>query len=300
MFGLPIYRIGSNKPCNAPIISNKYLNFNVGNDYVLDIFNPLNAPQDIIFENNVIDQDTNVPKLPLSIVEDSIEVTGDGLSILKNTNNTISMRVASDLSITVAEPITLKYDLTNGCTTATKTISGFIDPPTVRRFVSDFDYLVLSFVYTNGTDLDLKVGFMQPTGLSYVGYYGTPIRNSSVVVGGKTIMRWGGDKTSTGGSEQVLVDLKNFKLAYPNLSTFKIDCGCTWFTTKGTNPVKVSADLYKASSYTLSNLSFIINKPTYKLNVSSFGKVVTTLKSPTTLATLEYDIPSQTGLFKLA
>jgi hypothetical protein len=295
--------------CIAPYISNKTMNFNSNKTYTLNIFNPLNDPQNIVFDKNLPDSDLNNPKRDLIITGD-IKVTGNGLSVSSYTDRTITLKT-DDITIIEPEPITLSYTLDNGCTTSTKTISGFIDSENDRRFYADFDYMVVTYLFTDGKDLDTR---------AYISY--TTIDNQVVEIqdfvgvgsGGKNeifipnvkykppMISFAGDNTGV-GSEYYLIDVSSLKKNAPNIKSISVEFKCYWYVTNGKNPVKISAELYKHNDlkYTKSNKKFIIT-PTYSkipFNVESYSKVITQrVPNPQSLAKLDYNIISKYGVFK--
>jgi hypothetical protein len=170
-----------------------------------------------------------------------------------------------------------------------------------NTFTFDADYIVLTYQFTNGRDLDTKSRVALPnigqtTTQSYVGFG----RSSQWPTSGTPIIRWGGDNQGT-GYESVLVNLVKFRQDYPNETSVVIDLRAYWYGTVGTNPVNVAATLYKGGTITgPSNFVFTNTTFTSKYNITSVSKVITSTNrndSAERVATLTYNLTTNTGTF---
>jgi hypothetical protein len=172
-----------------------------------------------------------------------------------------------------------------------------------NTFVFDADYMVLTYQFTNGRDLDTRSrvaipNIGQTTQSSYVGWS----RLFQYPTAGTPIIRWSGDNTGT-GYESVLINLIKFRQDYPNETNIVVDLRAFWFGTLGTNPVNVAATLYKGGTITgPSNYVFTNTTYTSKYDISSVSKVITlkTTSSSTSgerVATLTYNLTTNTGTF---
>lgn len=302
MFGLPILRKYSE--CNPPIITEKKLNFNEGNDYVIDITNPNADPENIYFVGGLPDRDDNLMYQTIKIVNGSVSVTGNGLTLLGNTDTTISLRCITGVAVNgVGIPITVKYTIANQCNiTTTATMSGFIDVITKRRFIFDFDYLVLTYGFTDGRDLDTRTRIVTPdVGQNSVGEYVGWGQNSIIKKNGKDLIIWGGDNKGS-GEESCIFYTRNLVSQFPNLTSFTIDCRCMWFGSVGQQPVKIKAFLAKGGTTFKSGFSYGVKDPVNTQSINSFQKIITYFSKEETdsgvrLATLQYDILTSTGIF---
>jgi hypothetical protein len=171
-----------------------------------------------------------------------------------------------------------------------------------NTFTFDADYIVLTYQFTNGRDLDTKSRVALPnigqtTLASYVGFG----RSSQWPTSGTPIIRWSGDNTGT-GYESVYVNLIKFRQDYPNETNVVIDLRAYWFGTVGTNPVNVAATLYKGGTITGPS-NFIFTNPTSikpDLTISSVSKVITSTNrndGGERVATLTYNLTTNIGTF---
>jgi hypothetical protein len=170
-----------------------------------------------------------------------------------------------------------------------------------NTFVFDADYMVLTYQFTNGRDLDTRSRVALPnigqtTLLSYVGWN----RSAQWPTSGLPIIKWGRDNTGT-GFESVYVNLIKFRQDYPNENSIVIDLRSFWFGTVGTNPVNVAATLYKGGTITgPTNYVFTNTTFTSKFDISSVSKVITSTNrndGGQRVATLTYNLTTNTGTF---
>ena len=111
-------------------------------------------------------------------------------------------------------------------------------------FSFDTETIIITFNFSSpGQDLDLRVTMTDPVVGGTMGW----CKNANWPTTAPYIMRWGGDNTGT-GVETVLVDVNEFKTAYPAEASFSIDLRCFWYNTPTTNPVEISAWLYKGGT----------------------------------------------------
>jgi hypothetical protein len=168
-------------------------------------------------------------------------------------------------------------------------------------FTFDADYMMITYQFTNGRDLDTRTRMAIPnigqtSQLEYLGwgrkYQWTP---------SNAILLWGGDNTGT-GYESVLINLNLFRQLYPNESQFVVDFRGFWYGTLGTNPVNVAATMWKGGTPTKSGFVWTNSTATATYNISSVSKAVTlqTQNAGTSgqrIATLTYNLVSNTGAF---
>ena len=90
---------------------------------------------------------------------------------------------------------------------------------------SDFDYLVVYYSWNerNGIDLDTRTSLTNPSRNIEVGWNKS---NSDL-----TYLEWAGDNTSQGGSESVLINLKDIKTDFPNSDKISIMLKAFWYNT---------------------------------------------------------------------
>jgi len=110
-------------------------------------------------------------------------------------------------------------------------------------FVFVADWLMITYEFTDGQDLDTRTKITSPAvGGDYVGWARADTQGSP------TIMTWGGDNTGT-GFESVLINMATFQTAYPG-QTMIVDCRGYWFQTVGVNPVTIAATLWQGGNPT--------------------------------------------------
>lgn len=177
-------------------------------------------------------------------------------------------------------------------------------------FVFDADYMLLTYQFTDGIDLDTRTRVVTPnigqdSQSKYVGWGVSGIWPTA----GTPIIDWGGDNTGT-GFESVLVNIAQLKLSYPGATSLVIDLRAFWYNSVGVQPVSVAATLWKGGTPIEQGpsgspaYSFTNPTATATLNISSVGKVITSqglpIKSQSSgdrVATLTYNLLNNTGSF---
>lgn len=114
------------------------------------------------------------------------------------------------------------------------------------------DYFMFNYRITDGSDLDIRFGFLDPTVVGYLGWGA----NSSLSANGQTFAYWGGDNTGL-GRESVYIDKAKFLLAFPGRTTIEFDLRAFWYGTVGNNPVIVNLDAFQGGTMINSNFTFI-------------------------------------------
>jgi hypothetical protein len=181
-----------------------------------------------------------------------------------------------------------------------------------QAFVFDADYMLLTYQFTDGLDLDTRTRIVTPdvgqdTQPEYVGWGVASVWPAA----GTPLLDWGGDNTGT-GFESVLINVAQLKASYPNASTLVVDLRAFWYNTQGFNPVNVAATLWKGGTPIKQgaggNPAYSYTNPTATatLNIASVGKQITL--APTTnkqqssgerVATLTYSLSTNTGSFNI-
>jgi hypothetical protein len=179
-------------------------------------------------------------------------------------------------SITPTKTVTPTVTATLGVTqtpTPTPTPIPFVPGP----FTFNADYIVLTYAFNDGTDLDTRTRVSVPnigqTGFTEsIGWCVESVWPTS----GTPILTWGGDNTGT-GFESVLINLIEFKTQYPGQNTILIDANAGWYGTVGTNPVSIEATLYKGGTMVADpdNYTFYNNTYTAAYGAVSSGKSIT-------------------------
>jgi len=145
------------------------------------------------------------------------------------------------------------------------------------NFTFDADYIILTYAFNDGTDLDTRTRVTVPdigqnSLPDYIGWCCAEQWPTS----GNPILTWGGDNTGT-GFESVLINLIQFKSDYPGQNIITIDANAGWYGSVGTNPVYIQAKLYKGGTMVADpdNYSFINEGFTAAYGAISTGEVVT-------------------------
>jgi hypothetical protein len=148
-------------------------------------------------------------------------------------------------------------------------------------FTFDADYMVLTYAFTDGTDLDTRTRVTVPnigqnTLTDYIGYCCSSVWPTS----GTPILTWGGDNTGQ-GFESCLIDLIEFKTQYPGQNIINVLANCGWWGSLGTNPVTIQVTLYKGGTMVLDTDTYSFYNNTY---TSAYGAL-----SPGKVINLEYN-----------
>ena len=147
--------------------------------------------------------------------------------------------------------------------TVTDTVTGCVKTENITvgetNFTFDADYMVITYQFTNGLDLDTRTRVVSIDGTTYsdqngqgkyIGYgqYQRTPQSAGYIDSGnvcnmviKPLAMWGNDNMGT-GYESVLID---FTQLGTGQNEVVVDCRALWWNTLGTNPVNLSFTLYK-------------------------------------------------------
>ena len=173
-------------------------------------------------------------------------------------------------------------------------------------FTFDADYIIVSYAFTDGADLDTRTRISSPNigqnnAQSYLGWcrstaYPDPEN------GGTPILTWSGDNTGQ-GFESVFVNLIEFKNQYPSETSLTIEMSAMWYGDLGNNPVIMDVMLYKGGTVTLVESDYLFINEGYSgiYGVASEGTIVT-LQSQECfdqqlVAKLQYNLTTYNGQF---
>lgn len=277
--------------CNIPFFNKKYLNFTENQTYVLDILSPLKNKY-INFDNNLPDGDTNIPPKSIYIIKDSIK-TSDLLEASLDGFYTLNLKTKS-LPSNKTETISLSYGIQNTCGKIIYgTVNGYLDPSSIRRFVFDFDYMLVTYSFSDGKDLEGAVKVILPE------IKGQPeqIWRGDQFPKTDPFIIHSGDNIGT-GQESILFDLKKFKLAYSSVENLILDFKTMWYGSIGKNPIVLKLDLYKGGTYNSpSKYNFTFQNTEKQLNIEGFGKVVNVQKIMVRHSTFKFNTKTFVGSF---
>lgn len=245
---------------------------------------------------------------PTNINEDNGTVTIDfsgGTGFVNYTLNTIPQgTTTSPLFINglMAETAyTVVLTDTNNCLVSTEFTIG------QSSFSFEADYIMLTYQFTDGTDLDTRTRIVSPdvgqnTQSTYLGWS----RQTSWPLSGTPYLLWGGDNRGT-GYESVLVNLVQFRTMFPSAAEILMDARAFWYTVIGNNPVNIAATLWKGGTPVkdgCNNFCWTNPTATNTFYILSVDKIITsdgspdkTLSSGERAATLRYNLITGDGVF---
>ena len=189
----------------------------------------------------------------------------------------------------------------NNCSVSTEFTIG------QSSFTFDADYIMLTYQFTDGTDLDTRTRIVSPdvgqnTQSTYLGWsrrgFWPPV--------GTPYLTWGGDNRGT-GYESVLIDLVQFKTLFPSATEMLIDARAFWYSIVGINPVNIAATLWKGGTPVkdgCGNFCWTNSTATNTFYITSVDKIIKSKGSPNQslssgdrAATLRYNLITGDGIF---
>jgi hypothetical protein len=180
--------------------------------------------------------------------------------------------------------------------------SSFNFTRTTDTFTFNADYIVVSYEFTDGVDLDTKTRIVTPnigqdsTG-EYIGYGSTDIFPPT----GNVVLTWGGDNTGN-GFENVLINIAELKVQNPSATQVVIDMRALWYGSQGFNPVKASVTLYRGGTMVPDNDNYTFTNPTATAGAAaeSAGTIVTAGSADSNgdrVSVLTYNLSTFVGTF---
>lgn len=94
------------------------------------------------------------------------------------------------------------------------------------------DYLILSYFFTTGEDLDTRTSLWIPSTNMFSSIIGWNREQNVLGIDGLPILTWSGDNTDT-GYESVLIDIKNYQLTYPSATNLVLSTKAFWYDKLG-------------------------------------------------------------------
>lgn len=173
-------------------------------------------------------------------------------------------------------------------------------------FVFDADYMMLTYEFTDGQDLDTRTRIVLPdigqdTLNETIGYHpGESYVSQYPSASATPILKGAGDNIGI-GFESVLVDLAAYSAAYPSSPQILIDMRAHWFTTVGVQPVNIKATLWKGGTPTQVGYTFTNSTAVATSFIETTPKVITATNesndSGDRIATLSYNLSTNAGSF---
>ena len=191
----------------------------------------------------------------------------------------------------------------------------------ITEFTFDADYAVLTYKFSDATDLDTRTRIVEPNinMNNYLGFgAGTCFPDDAswneYSIPRTAVMDWSGDNQGT-GYESILVDIQKLKALKPDMVNFVVDLRAAWYEEgkpMGVLPVEVKAMFYKGGTMLKSQpvtdpLSYEYTNPTAtnSLQVTSDSKVINTRYQADRgvrlqrLAVFKYNIVTKVGSFDI-
>ena len=170
------------------------------------------------------------------------------------------------------------------------------------------DHMVITYSFTDGSDLDTRTKLVSPTddvfsddgANDYLGWARTDYtRLDNSLVTDKNVLTWGGDNQGT-GVEAVWIDLTKIRALRTSWQNIKIDCRVFWYGLVGTNPVSLDVMLYKGGAMQANGYGFENPTATDSKSLGFTTKAVTlaTHDAPTNgerIAVMNYNLGTGYG-----
>ena len=191
----------------------------------------------------------------------------------------------------------------------------------VTEFTFDADYAVLTYKFSDASDLDTRSRIVEPdiNMNNYLGFgagacFPADASWSKTNIPTTAVIDWSGDNVGT-GYESILVDIQKLKALKPDMVNFVVDLRAAWFNAggpMGVLPVEVKAMFYKGGTMLKSQpvtnpLSYEYTNPTAtnSLQVTSNSKVINTRYQDDggvrlqRLAVFKYNVVTKVGSFDI-
>ena len=191
----------------------------------------------------------------------------------------------------------------------------------ITEFTFDADYAVLTYKFSDATDLDTRTRIVEPNinMNNYLGFgagecFPADASWSETKIPTTAVIDWSGDNQGT-GYESILVDIQKLKALKPDMVNFVVDLRAAWYEEgkpMGVLPVEVKAMFYKGGTMLKSQpvtdpLSYEYTNPTAtnSLQVTSDSKVINTRYQADRgarlqrLAVFKYNVVTKVGSFDI-
>jgi hypothetical protein len=172
------------------------------------------------------------------------------------TNYGLTLKSGQTIPFSNSNKIVKKSELTTW--TNADTSNGYLSVKSNDQFVAlrditmpsptfiDAEFIVFTYNFPLGAgqDLDTQTSIISPSSSGPIGYCqrGSPNADISTSDG---YLHWGGDNTGTSGTENIYVDVKALKTAYPTMTDVEILCRANWFTNAGNGVIGIEMRAYK-------------------------------------------------------
>lgn len=158
----------------------------------------------------------------------------------------------------------------------------------------DFDYLLVNYYWDtpNGQDMDTRTSITDPPRNIEVGWDRASVDDS--------FLTWGGDNTSSSGTEAVLINLLAVKQAYPNNANIQVLLKAFWYNTVRDGYFDLKFTTFKGGTMSSDNNYSFYN--TGGTQLDSFTIKCHTLsedRAGVPLGTLDIDLVNSKSVFTL-
>lgn len=264
-------------------------------NYVLDVPCPTPTPTPTQTQTS-----TPTPTLTSTVTQTSTSTVTPTPSVTASQTPTPTQTPTVTPSVSPTTTMTPTPTRTSSTPTPTPTTVPYIP----GNFTFDADYIVLTYAFNDGTDLDTRTRVTVPDiGQNSLPDYIGWCCSEQWPTSGNPILTWGGDNTGT-GFESVLIDLIQFKSDYPGQNIITINANAGWYGDVGTNPVYIQAKLYKGGTMVAvpEDYTFINEGYTSAYGAISTGDVVTldlltNCIDGQNVRSLEYNLTNYNGRF---
>jgi len=241
----------------------------------------------------------------------NLDVTSN--TIVNSVSKTEGLWTVNNLGVVTFTPAldfvgtaTINYNLKDnlGLVSNNATITAQVDSGIV---IFDTDYLVLSYNFIDGRDLDTRTRIVTPNigQDAQAEYVGWGVMSSFPAL--NPIITFGGDNLGI-LLETVLIDIEKLKSLYPGEDTIVVDCRAFWHiqgNLVGLEPVNMKANFYKGGTMIAGTPLFGFSNPT-AINSLEFYTSGTIIPGPMRndasfsgyrICTFTYTISTATGIF---
>ena len=155
--------------------------------------------------------------------------------------------------------------------------------------IEDIDYLVFTYGFTDGRDLDTCTQLLTPIQEGKLGY-----SHSNFGGGSNIYTAWGGDNTGL-GVETVLINISKIRTDFPDRDVVEFCCGAIWYAQRVSGNVTMIVNAYKGGTMAVQNYDFV-NTGGALVKTFDFNVVNVALVRD---GTMTNPLPSETvGLFR--
>ena len=110
------------------------------------------------------------------------------------------------------------------------------------------DYLIISYGFSDGLDLDTATTLVAPATAGPIGYC---YQGSAL-----PYLEWGGDNTGT-GVESALINVNTLRTDFPSNNIIDVYLSAVWYNTRVSGDVIMSVEVWKGGTNAIVNYQFI-------------------------------------------